>query len=268
VPEGTATAVAPDASGPALGAATAGVAVATTGVAVAMTADPTPRAASEPATTGVPAASLEATLADLTATICGVVDHSISATEVRLSGQVGEPDDAERLRAGLAQAAGGRRIDTSQLEVIYWPFCEVLEVMAPHGDTELSVTTVTGSPRLRQGDPLTLEVYLPGDAEYLYMGYIQSDGRVGYIATMSVREWAKVGRIRFRTGYEIGPPFGREMIVAVVSKQALFTDARAAYEPAEEYLEALSAALARIQSDGSALGAAHLFIVTEAGQGS
>ena len=252
-------------------AAATGAAVVGTGVATAMTTAPS-RAAPElpPATPPAPvrAASLEATLAELAGPVCGVVDPSVSDAEIRLSGQVGEPADIERLRAGLAPVAGGRRIDTSQLEVVYWPFCAVLEVLAPHADSELAVSTATGSTRLRQGDPLTLEVHLPDDADYLYMGYIQSDGRVGYIATMSVREWAKVGHIRFRTGYEVGPPFGREMVVAVVSKQPLFTDARPAYEPAEEYLKALRQGLARIEGDGSALGAAHLFIVTEAGQGS
>ena len=103
-------------------------------------------------------------------------------------------------------------------------------------------------------------------ARYLYLGYVQHDGRVGYIATMPVREWAEgTGAIRFATGFQISKPYGREMIVAVASTHPLFEEPRPGYEPAMitsrcsgERLEALQA-----RAPEPAVAVGHLFITTE-----
>jgi hypothetical protein len=190
---------------------------------------------------------------------------------VQLSGYLGSEQDLDRLRRSLDEIAGLGAVETD-LEVHPWPFCELLAAIAPYRDDEpapdlgLAITTSDRNTQLTEGDPLSLDIFLPPDARYLYLGYVQHDGRVGYITMMPVREWAEsTGAIRFETGFQISEPFGREMIVAVTSRRPLFDQPRPAYEPASDYVAALQQRLAELRaSDPDAPPAAsHLFITTE-----
>ena len=119
---------------------------------------------------------------------------------------------------------------------------------------------------LSEGDPLTLDIFLPPNAEYLYLGYVQTDGRVGYITVLPVRQYVQdTGAIRFETGYEISAPFGQEMIVAITSARPLFDQALPAYQPPEEYVAMLRERLAAVRASGpdAALDASHLVISTQ-----
>jgi hypothetical protein len=236
-------------------------------------AEPQQRA---PALTSATADGLEAQVAAITAGLtCAAVDANFGADNtVRLSGHVGSEQDLARLRQSLAQVGGLGAVETTDLEVHPWPFCELLAVLAPYRDLEpapevaLTITTADRTTQFREGDDLTLDIFLPRDARYLYLGYVQNDGRVGYITTMAVREWAEgTGAIRFETGFQISGPFGREMIVAVTSTRPLFVEPRPAYEPANEYIEALRRRLSelRTQDPDAPPAASHLFITTEPG---
>ena len=190
---------------------------------------------------------------------------------IAFSSSPGGTEISLELRRSLGEIAGLGAVATD-LEVHPWPFCELLAAIAPYRDEEpapdlgLALTTSDRNTRLREGDPLTLDIFLPPDARYLYLGYVQHDGRVGYITMMPVREWAEdTGAIRFDTGFQISEPFGREMILAVTSRRPLFDQPRPAYEPADSYIAALRQRLAELRaSDPDAPPAAsHLFITTE-----
>jgi hypothetical protein len=203
---------------------------------------------------------------------CAAIDAEVGdGNTVQLSGYLGSEQDLERLRRSLDEIAGLGAVETD-LEVHPWPFCELLAAIAPYRDDEpapdlgLAITTSDRNTQLTEGDPLSLDIFLPPDARYLYLGYVQHDGRVGYITMMPVREWAEsTGAIRFETGFQISEPFGREMIVAVTSRRPLFDQPRPAYEPASDYVAALQQRLAELRaSDPDAPPAAsHLFIATE-----
>jgi hypothetical protein len=238
-------------------------------------AEPRPRAAAVPSVT---ADGLEAQVAAITAGLtCAEVDTEFGPDNtVRLSGHVSSEQDLARLRQSLAQVGGLGAVETD-LEVHPWPFCELLAVIEPYRDlgsapeAGLAITTAERTTLFREGDDLTLDIFLPRDARYLYLGYVQNDGRVGYITTMPVREWAEgTGAIRFETGFQISGPFGREMILAVTSARPLFDQPRPAYEPAEEYIEDLRQRLSelRTQDPGASPAASHLFITTEASRAS
>ncbi|HSA81821.1 MAG TPA: hypothetical protein VLE23_13480 [Geminicoccaceae bacterium] len=222
-----------------------------------------------PPATGMTADGLEARVAAITDGLtCASVDTELGPDNtVRLSGHVASEQDLARLR----QAAGPGAVATD-LEVHPWPFCELLMVIAPYRDLEpapelgLAITTADRATLLREGDNLTLDIFLPRDARYLYLGYVQNDGRVGYITTMPVREWAEgTGAIRFETGFQIAEPFGREMILAVTSAQPLFDQPRPAYEPAGDYIEDLRRRLSelRTRNPEASPAAGHVFITTE-----
>ena len=204
---------------------------------------------------------------------CAAVDARVGAdNSVRLTGHVSSEQDRTRLRQSLGQIAGVGAVETADLEIAPWPTCELLQVLAPYdaagssADPGLEITTAGRNTRLREGDALTLDVFLPRSARYLYLGYAQHDGRVGYITTMPVQKWAEgTGAIRYDTGFQISAPFGREMIVAVASAKPLFDQPRPGYEPAADYIAALKQRLGVLQASGPAgsVATSHLFITTE-----
>lgn len=229
--------------------------------------------AAGPAAAAELAETLEAQVAATTAALsCAAVDVSFDdGHNARLTGHVSSEQDLLNLRQSLGQISGLGTIETD-LEVDPWPMCELLAVLAPYrreaagSEPVLTVATASRQTRLREGDDLTLDILLPRTARYLYLGYVQHDGRVGYIATMPVREWAEgKGAVRFATGFQISEPYGREMIVAVTSAHPLFEEPRPGYEPAKDYIEALRQRLAALQAGAPAgsVAVSHLFITTE-----
>jgi hypothetical protein len=237
-----------------------------------------------PAAPGMPAAPpplrleatepVEAQVAAATAGLsCAAVDASFgNDNSVRLTGYVSSEQDRTRLQQALGQIAGVGAVETADLEIAPPPTCDLLQVLAPYGtagssaEPGLEITTAGRNTRLRDGEGLTLDIFLPRSARYLYIGYVQHDGRVGYITTMPVQEWAEgTGAIRFETGFQISAPFGREMIVAVASAKPLFEQPRPAYEPVADYIEALRQRLGVLQASGPAgsVATSHLFITTE-----
>ena len=155
----------------------------------------TPVATPVPAAEPIDRATLEARVAAVTGAMrCGAtVDAEIGeGNSVRLSGYVDSEQDAARLRQTLTGLAGIGPVETA-LEVQPWPFCAILQVIDPYRDPDrqrgLVITTPDRETLLSAGDPLTLDIFLPPDAEYLYLGYVQTDGRVGYITVLPVRQW-------------------------------------------------------------------------------
>ena len=180
-------------------------------------------AAAIPAVAAEPAETLEAQVAETTAALnCAAVDASFDDRHnVRLTGHVSSEQDLVNLRQSLDRIQGLGTIETD-LEVDPWPICELLAVLAPYrqeasgSEPGLTITTASRKTQLHEGDALTLDISLPRMARYLYLGYVQHDGKVGYIATLPVRDWAQgKGAVRFATGFQISEPYGREMIVAV-----------------------------------------------------
>ena len=232
---------------------------------------PEPPVAPPVAAVPIDVATLEARVDAVTGAMpCATVDAEIGeGNSVRLSGYVDSEEDVVQLRRSLTEVAGVGAVETA-LEVQPWPFCEILKVLDPYRNSDrqhgLLITTPDRDTMLREGDALTLDIFLPPDAEYLYLGYVQTDGRVGYITVLPVRQWVQdTGAIRFETGYEISAPFGREMIVAITSERALFDQALPAYQPPEEYVAMLRERLAALRASdpAGAIDANHLVISTQ-----
>lgn len=205
---------------------------------------------------GLPCAGIEAALAP--------------EGRLELSGFVGSAEDAASLERALSRVGAVQTI-IAQVHVRPWPSCELLEILAPYegtgggGALELKVPIGGGTTRLRAGEELIVEVRVPPGVRYLYLGYLQHDGRVGYITTTPVAAQAAAGEpVRLLTGYEVAEPFGEEMLVAVASERPLFIEPRPAYEPAAAYLTALRARLAEMRAADpeATIVAGHLVITT------
>jgi hypothetical protein len=215
---------------------------------------------------------IEARVAEVTRGVpCSTVAATVGAgNSLRLDGFVATAEDEARVRQALSEIPGVGAIE-SALEVQPWPLCEILQVLEPYRSTDpqqgLAVTTASRDTTLREGDQLTLDIFLPPDAQYLYLGYVQTDGRVGYITIMPVRDWVQnTGAIRFESGFDIAGPFGREMIIAITSARPLFDQALPAYQAPEDYIAMLRDRLATLASGARdpKLDAAHLVITTQA----
>jgi hypothetical protein len=161
------------------------------------------------------------------------------------------------------------------VDVVPWPLCEALQTLETAlGATDLpkiSVNTTT----LRHGDNLTIETQSPGEPSHLYVSYLQADGSVltlaqpaaadATMAPRSIRKFGdgKEGRPRFL----VGPPFGREMIIAIASSRSLFDAALPKKQSARDYLTGLRRTLVRKRASGEpepAVAAAVKLLKTQA----
>jgi hypothetical protein len=183
---------------------------------------------------------------------------------VGLVGYVASPDDRARLYQAVEEVAGAGRV-IEAIEVLPAPFCEIQRLAAryPSG-IGLEVVNAGIDQPLREGQPLTLDIQVPDGAQWLYLGYIHSDGRVGHIATLPEQDWeGSGGRIYYRTGHEIAAPFGWEMVLAVASPQPLFAEPRPDDEPAQAFLDALRTRLGDLSGgDNGTVAISHLIVET------
>lgn len=225
-----------------------------------------PATAPRPRVQGLDLAAVVTVLGETLATMpcASVVPEYWGDDRVGLVGYVGSEGDHARLVEAVEEAAGdGRVIDA--VEVLATPICEVQRLAARYpGGVGLQVVGTENDTPLREGQPLTLDIQVPDEARWLYLGYLQNDGQVSHIATLPEQDWeGSGGRIYYRTGYEIGQPFGHEMIFAVASQQPLFVEPRPEDEPAQRWLEALGARLGELAAgENGALAVSHLVIQT------
>jgi hypothetical protein len=215
---------------------------------------------------GLDLAAVVTVLGETLATMpcAAVVPEYWGDDRVGLVGYVGNPSDQAALHRAIEQAAGeGRVIDA--VDVLPSPFCDILRLAARYpSSVGLEVVSADNDRPLREGQPLTLDIQVPDGARWLYLGYLQNDGRVNHIATLPAQDWeGSGGRIYYRTGHEIAEPFGREMILAVASQQPLFVQPRPGDEPTQAWLEDLRTRLGEMATGENGLVAvSHLIIQT------
>lgn len=167
-----------------------------------------------------------------------------------LSGYVSSAADLEAVRR-IAAAAPNTAV--GEVIVAPWPQCEALHTLErPLAEADRPKIKVEGAGVLRDGDTLRVEIQSPSQIGYLYVAYIQADGTVVSLAEPKglVPEPTLPGRtLVFGDGQEgrarftIGPPYGREMIVALSARSPLFDAALPERQTERDYLSALRRAL-------------------------
>ena len=208
----------------------------------------------------------------------------VNDQDVRLAGFVSSSDELSRLRAAASSIANIGRIDDSAVAVYPLSHCRLVKLInesaAPSG--------ALPAPRLQFNNPDlvykggdTLIVNAGGTAAYsgyLYVDYFDNEGNVVHMLPMQLHpdNRMKSGQIitlgTQKEGgkpgervYEIGAPFGPNMIVAIASPKPLFRKARAEeQENAEAYLSALTQEIkaAATAPDGGRLVAAYTMFNT------
>ena len=185
-----------------------------------------------------------------------------------------KPDDLPRLEREIAAIPGSNRI-TSKVETLIWPYCEVMEILAPFEldarNQALDFGPKQHTTRYIQGDNLVLGLTAPSYDAYLYVDYYQADGGVVHMLPITPAQHKRYAAGQsFTIGepqkggkqWQVQPPFGTELIVILASRDPLFQTPRPETESAQGYLAALRETIARFNKDG--LAADHFYITTAA----
>jgi hypothetical protein len=134
-----------------------------------------------------------------------------------------------------------------------WPQCEALQTLEKPLDIPDRPTIDIGpTTELRAGDPLRIQVGSPSQISYLYVSYIQADGSVVHLVQpngLVPQPTLPRQSLVFGSGeggkpkFTVGPPFGREMIIAIAARSPLFDRELPAHQTEREYLTELRRAL-------------------------
>jgi hypothetical protein len=184
-------------------------------------------------------------LAELECSQVRILEHSGRKTFV---GFVGKEDDLAVVRA----AAKGADV---AVVVRPWPQCEALLTLdkpLSRSDRPNVMIRRTSGDTLASGERLVLEVETPSFPSYLHIAYIQADGTVlnlvqpgvGSFTAHPPRSKLVIGDgLTGGTQFKVSAPFGREMLIVLVSRSPIFSDVRPAQETEREFLTALRRAL-------------------------
>ncbi|SEI46634.1 protein of unknown function [Azotobacter beijerinckii] len=195
---------------------------------------------------------------------------------VRVVGHLPRMEDLPRLRQSI-EALPGVKVAEFELAVRIWPHCETLALLKPwrernlDGRHGLAIKPDTGHPLLfTEGERIVIRLQQADFDGYLYVDYYTADGNVIHLypnrrepdsgRQIRAGENFTVGE-RSAEGWEIGPPFGQELISAIAVATPLYPGERAEFEPAAAYLPQLRQLL-EARRDDPALVADFLFLET------
>jgi Domain of unknown function (DUF4384) len=216
-----------------------------------------------------PVSEIEAQIRrDPAAQQCADLSVEVDRCVVKLQGRLESEENRARLRSVVQNIRGITFVNDTLMRIVEAPFCEVLDILEPvqkHAETHafgLKVRLVNKegkkSPVYVQGENLIIEVTTPAQFEsFVYVDYYSTDGQVQHLFP-NIKE--PLNLLPPRGVYTVGqpddkhvewkplPPFGRELISVIVTKQPLiFTPKAPRYDPesARSYLGQLRQAIPR-----------------------
>jgi hypothetical protein len=178
---------------------------------------------------------------------CGSVDIHDENGRAVATGYGGEKDPLDQLRAD-AQAAGL----TWRVAYHPWPQCEAETTLAtPLSGSPVKLWLETPDGQTRRGDPVLLRggdkfgigAQTTAERPYLTIIYLQADGS----AVELYRGQPDGGRVDLGISgaravrFEVGEPYGDEILIALASTQPPFGGEKPAYQTERQFLTALRA---------------------------
>jgi len=189
-------------------------------------------------------------LTDLQTLSCGRVNVEARGGQCVLSGYVATDDDLKQVKL---IAANVPNTSLGNVIVTPWPQCEALQTLEkPLQIADRPTIDIGPTTELRGGDPLRIRVGSPAQISYLYVSYIQADGSVVHLVQPNgLLPQPTLPRQTLMLGsgengnpkFTVGPPFGREMIIAIASRSPLFDHELPAQQTERDYLSELRRAL-------------------------
>ncbi|MGH7120925.1 MAG: serine/threonine-protein kinase [Acetobacteraceae bacterium] len=214
-----------------------------------------------------PAAIAKALASAIAPIPCTLVNGSVAtAGSVSLAGLAGNGAPAA-LHQALFNAAPTAAVNwkvTTFSGGAAATYCQVLNLLrpvaasfgAPGGGFTLGLKS--GKTVLSDGDPIAFHLSMPEFPAWLTVDYFASDGSVAHLDPgpgnpARLEEAGAALLLHGTPAWTVGPPYGRDMIVAIASAKPLFATKRPESERASAYLPALAAALDAAQSRGEHL---------------
>lgn len=191
---------------------------------------------------------------------CSVIRSERAGGRTRLTGFTGDERFLEALRAAAGRDAA---VDVA---LHRYPQCEAeqtLQRQLADSPIRIAVTEAGGAPRagdpvaMRAGELFGINVTTVADLPFLSIVYIQADNSAvelyrgtptgGRVRTISI---GQSGAAEHR--FQVGPPFGEEMVVAIASKRPLFGVEAADYTTERRFLSGLRARMLRLPAGDAA----------------
>jgi serine/threonine protein kinase len=268
--------VAPASSGP--GSATGNQIPATTPTPSPVT-PPSPATASQPPiTVAMTAGALRSAIAAALAPVgCTFVGGNVRGSDVSLIGVAGAGAATADLHRAVAEAAPTAAVDW-RIATFDGPYCRALDVIRPvaagFGSTGsgFAMGLRSGSKPLLEGQLMTIDFTMPNYPAWLLVDYLQHDGTVWHMhpnAKDPARQYTAGAHVSLGDPaaggerWEVGAPYGTDMIIAVASSEPLFTQKRKELEPADGYLAALRTAIEAAERRNEHLASDALVLTTE-----
>ena len=217
--------------------------------------------------------ALAASLPGLACTLAhDAVTADAAATVTGLAGR-GAPEGALR----QAVAAANPIAITWSVASFDGPYCPALDLLRSAADAAarngsgLAMTEADGRTSLPDGQIISVDLTMPNFGGYLYVAYLQHDGTAASLvpgAGYPARSYAAGAKTNFGhpagnfPGWQVGPPFGTDMIIAVASTGQLFTTALPDSEPIGSYLHRLQTAMDDLRRRGGSLAANAILLET------
>ena len=203
-----------------------------------------------------------------------------------IGGSVGDNDEAvltgiagagvqDDIRQAIASHAvpGTMQWKVASADTVFCPALGLLQSIAPpfgSADPGWALTLADNRIALHDGDHILPRLTMPDFVGYLRVDYIAHDGTVQHLYPQvadssgavadKVREFVPGEKVSLgdpsagQPGWEVAPPFGTDMIIAVASSRPLFTRPRPAnVETATTYLRDLDAAVRAVRDGGGKL---------------
>ncbi len=210
-------------------------------------------------------------LGDIVASVeCAELETTLTAFgEVVLSGYL-KPEDRESVERKIARLPGVKAV-LFKAETLAWPYCELRRLLGPYEAANDSHRDERGRPsgvRLtphrpdgwyQEGERLVLTLTAPDLNSHLYVDYFMIDGSVVHQFPVTASQQERQPPFKdFHLGegggarqWQVAPPFGSEMLVAIAAQDPLFDAPRPEMDASKDYLPALTQALQRARTKGS-----------------
>jgi serine/threonine-protein kinase len=201
---------------------------------------------------------------------CAELESTLTAFgEVVLSGYL-KPEDRERVEREIGRLPGVKGL-LFKAETLAWPYCELRRLLGPYETANDSRRDERGRPsgvRLtprrpdgwyQEGERLVLTLTAPDLDSHLYVDYFMLDGSVVHQFPVTASQQGRQPPFKdFPLGegggarqWQVAPPFGSEMLVAIAAQDPLFDAPRPEMDASKDYLPALTQALQQARTKGS-----------------
>jgi serine/threonine-protein kinase len=194
-------------------------------------------------------------------------------SDLAVNGLIGSGDPEQAARAAVLQLPGGQLVRWNN-EIVPDQYCAALAAVSlaeaglgsgpPLG---LTLNGVADKTVLEDSTPIVPRLVLPDFPSWLTVAYLSNDGswQPLYPEINQVPHLHKAGQVvtlttRGRLG--VGPPYGRDMVIAIATSERLAVNAEG--QPTASYLGSLISALRAARAHGAQTSAAAIIVDTRA----